>query len=596
MAEEKSKFEFGASSIYGINEIIKMASPLNFNKWMEKTQKISQEDFNEGYKLFLETALRSMVDAIANHPLIRMEEDYVYFRARHSGIMLSKLPNTCNKIVFLKNFYLLVRKLRKTEKFGEIIELYKEIELVLLDPISEMINKESNLNKNKLSKEEVSKISMMYWTLIYFNQITNGIPEGYFVSCFPNYIRPKTYKEGLSGYSFVLEFIWYNLLGEEYKKYDLSNMHKVKSWDYRYEDLMEEQAGNKKEVLVLNKYFGIINDKIIHPLEKKYNFNIFASDVLYFDKKISPSYFKLLLKNVPEPKLSPEEKFEHLVFWYRTEVLNSRSAIFNGVATFMPLLIGIVERKQIYGIEEKSYVARFKHPDKFVNGNDFSYGLLIQSYGTFLSDFSGWIIFDDCCGDYSNFSGTEYAYAERIIKKYEELGLIEVRELEISRKDFKKYLSERVTKRNITQDTKRLKELQDLLGDAKGVLFELFSHYYTSKHLEFTELDWKIGGPNGDIDLEIINNKEKIFVECKLDPATVNIENEIKKLKKKVRGDQTGKNAMYEFWFWHPPTPPQNKVLINNKIKYRIISYDLEKNPDFNKDMAMIKNLFKKLD
>jgi len=142
-------------------------------------------------------------------------------------------------------------------------------------------------------------------------------------------------------------------------------------------------------------------------------------------KEISKDVIGNFLKYDKKIQLNEKEKLDYKLLWYQIEFLDSsKSHIFNGVPTFIQMLIGSAEAKRIFGIDEKAYVCKFTHPDKSVNGNDFSYGVLIEAFGsTEISDYSG-------------FSGSEHMMAEKIIELYKKKGLIEVREMTIDKQKF----------------------------------------------------------------------------------------------------------------------------------------------------------------
>jgi hypothetical protein len=584
MAKE-DKFEYMASGFYGLNELIGLATPKKCIDWARTRDVKDIEEFIIGYKFFLETVLRSLVDRITDSPIINLTEDYTYYRARHRGILLSKIPNSCEKIILKKNFYDLIKAIRRAKSMESLEEAYSDIYSKIYRPISSLMGKESNLNNNKFSKNEIRKVSMAYWTLIYFNQIQHSLPQGYYVSVYPDSLNPDIWKRSLFGYALTLEFIWSKILGEDYKKYGLNKMHKSTKWkrEFVFGDMDEED-----KALNLDSFFRIINDKIINPLEKKYDFNFPSSDILYFNGEIDKSYFNDVLTSPKGPNLSFEEEFEHLTFWYNFEVLGSRSEIFSGVPTFLNLLEGVVERKLRLGAEEKSHVIRFAHPDKQVNGNDYSYGVLVQSYGTIGSDWSGWIILYDCCGDYSGFSGQQYAHAESLIKNYEELGLLEVSEMKIPKDKFQKYLSKRLARRDITSERFTLMDTLNELGDSRGKLFELFSYYYLSKLKTYSKVDWQIPTSKGDIDLIAENEDTKKIFECKLNPFNHNIQEEVKKIQEKAK--EVGASEI-EFWFWYEPFPTQKEYLTKEKIEYRVLSSEIANDANFNKNLDDIKRI-----
>lgn len=90
--------------------------------------------------------------------------------------------------------------------------------------------------------------------------------------------------------------------------------------------------------------------------------------------------------------------------WYFVDVLDAKKMYsFNGHATFIKMLIGSIEVNRLNKNSDKLFVRRIKHPLS-ENKNDYSYALHSPAYGT-LSDGSGWILFLDCCNDFSGSGG-----------------------------------------------------------------------------------------------------------------------------------------------------------------------------------------------
>ena len=591
----KKSEEYGASNVLGIWSAINIILESDkFIIWMKNQHSYDKSaNLFVGYRLLIETCLRSILNSILNNPAIELKEDYVYFRARHRGIRLSKIPNTCDKIIFFKNFYHIIRKIRKSNNFEEIKTVNKQIKNSFLESLEKLYNEDTEVNPElKITKEEAIKFAAMYWVLIYLNQINNGIPMGYGVSCLGWEIPEKDYFDGLLGYKYGLQYIWACLLGEDYANTKLTKLHNVKSWDFKidFEPVKSKEVKEKKRK-DLDRFFSYINDYIITPLQKKYNFNVFLNDVLFFKRKITKDYFKILLGKVPEPKLTAKEELDFKLFWYGIEAIDSASSnVFNGVPLFIPLLLGTIELKAKYDIDEKSFICKFIHPDKSVNGNDYSYGILIQSYGSFFSDFSGWVMFYDCCTDYSGFGGDQHAKAEARINELKKLNLIEVREMVIPKNFFKKYISQVCTYRQISDKDKLINDAKAALDSSRGIILELLTYYYISKYGE-GNVDWNIQEKGDQIDVTIEKENEFILIECK--NSVINTKDEIKKARKKLSNYNTNKkDKKIEFWFWESISPITKEILEKENITYKILQEEIKENPKFSKKLDKVKFIF----
>lgn len=171
--------------------------------------------------------------------------------------------------------------------------------------------------------------------------------------------------------------------------------------------------------------------------------------------------------------------------------------VFNGVATFVSLMSGTVEMKKRIGAGEKVHVIRLVHPTGEPNRHDFSYAILVDVLGI-LSDYSGWLLFYDCC--YNSGSGVqELKFAEQWISDYLHDGLIELTERTVGKDEFRK-LMERLllstTKQaifGVEQTRKVLRVASDKFGTSIGLLLELLGYYAfspSSSEKDMNKIDW----------------------------------------------------------------------------------------------------------
>lgn len=138
---------------------------------------------------------------------------------------------------------------------------------------------------------------------------------------------------------------------------------------------------------------------------------------------LSARIFEQFLVDIPPEKiLSQEENLQQVLLWYPVQALpQSGSYVFNGVPAFTLTLLGSIERKRLFSIDEETLIIRFVHPQKDIQwkqANNYSYAILVEAFGS-IADYSGWLIFFDCCGNYSGFAGSEYESAELFIKHYQ---------------------------------------------------------------------------------------------------------------------------------------------------------------------------------
>jgi len=177
--------------------------------------------------------------------------------------------------------------------------------------------------------------------------------------------------------------------------------------------------------------------------------------------------------------------------------------------------------------------------------HNYSYGILIQAYGT-IADYSGWLIFFDCATDYSGFGGTLHYEAEKFIEKFLDDGKIEIKEEIIDLETFKKYLIEKSTSSDFEKERdinslvsdfnlslleiKRKNE--DFIGNAKGKFLEclFFNWLVEEKIVKYKKIICDYTENNEQIDIFAENEGEIHIFECKY-----NLHNdEINKIRKQI--------------------------------------------------------------
>ena len=607
------EFTSKVDNIFAILNAIKIISQIQeFNKWFKNThgKKPTLQIFY-GYRFFTETLIRTLFNSIIYSSELPIDEDIVLLRATFVGIELGKLPNTCEKTIFLKNLNNYRRKIKNAANWKELQETMNSFQNDFVSIFEKIFEKNIRVSqKFQIGKQEALKYATMFHIYVYLNDTSRFIPHGYFVSILKNGLKENYRAKNFEGYKYALQFIWYQLLGEkDYNKSSIRNLHRSTDWskeiyifsdDGEIKDFSELEWGTSNENMQtpverndLDSYFSKIKDEIITPLEERLEMTFGFSKFFRMEKKISKKTIEKFLKYEKKVHLNEKERLDYQLLWYQIEFLDSsKSHIFNGVPTFIQLLIGTAESKKIFGINEKAYICKFTHPNSSVNGNDFSYGVLIEAFGSAgISDYSGWFLFYDCCGDYSGFSGSEHMMAEKIIELYKKKGLIEVREMTIDKQKLKEYIADKIVLDKRKEVLKELDKIskkrfeKNIVNEAKGLVLELLSYYTLANRDSYKNVDWNVKKDGDDLDVTYETEEEFVLVECKTDPNTINLsEHDISKLK---RG---------EFWFWERPTPNNAKILKSKKIKYVVFSELIDENPiwkDKNKDK--IKFIFRKL-
>lgn len=590
------KQQVQTNKIEGIDQLLGMLNCINvsldidnFKSWLNKEHHINLfGDLLEGYKFFIESSIRTLINALIYNSSLDIKEDFIFYRARFTGVELNKIPNTCEKIILIRNINNKLKLIKRAKNEKELISAIKQFKEVLkyFEEIYDKTEVNSLLN---LDKNTALKYVTMFWVYIFLNDTSRQIPHGFWISILDNEIPAERYKKIFSGYKFALQFIWYQILGKKYPSTSIVNLYKAKKWvirDDSFFDFKKHKPLNKKIVRNdLDSYFGKIQEGIIEPLEKGLNFDFSRSSVFYLKDHSYKNNLMELMKKSQELSLNEKERLDVKLLWYQIELLDSEN-IFNGVPAFNALLIGAAELKKRVG--DTAYICRFIHPNKSVNGNDFSYGVLVEVSGSLgISDYSGWVLCFDCCGDYSGSAGYEHKMAEDIIKEYQDKGLIEVIEMKVDKNKFKEYIADKITKRkrkDIFNELGRESEkryTKNIINEARGLVLELITYYTLSKDIN-SSVEWNIInniGSKDQIDIILEKNSEIVFIECKYNPNNIDIYNEITKLNNKMQRFPSNKEKRGEFWFWERPLPQVIEKLNEKNTSFIVFSELIKQNP-----------------
>lgn len=463
-------------SFYNILKIVTDSAA--FKKWLKDYHKL--EEYNElldGYIFFLSTCFRGLINTIILENSFDIEEDYVFYRARFVGTDIYDIPNTCEKTIFIKNIWGKTKNIRNSTSWDEITTSIKDIEDLLKS--FEKIYENNIIPVNCLSKNYALNSATILKTYIFLNNLQHGVPLAYVVPILKSDMTEKQVERLYTGYAYTLQYLWYKLLGKQkFLNSSLKDLHRAHEI-YPQEADEEFLWSRPKPVKVkrdcwtyLDRFFGIIKNEIIEPLENELkndsNFTGLLDSLLVcqnFDETMIENY---LIKNeLKDPtylsknnKKSLHKKLDYEFLWYKVDILDSsKSSVFNGVPAFTSTLIGNIKRKRYFGNNEKVFVLKIKHPaGKDIY--DYSYGVLIEAFGSIgITDYSGWLIFLDCATDYSGFGGSLHQEAEIFIKKFLEEGSVEVKEIIVDKNIFIEYLSNKSISRSLDEIQKKAKEV-----------------------------------------------------------------------------------------------------------------------------------------
>jgi hypothetical protein len=559
-----------ADYIFSSINILKISSNTReFKEWLKEYHGITNDsELYQGYRFFIITSLKLVLNSFSLSSGFNIKRDFVYNRAEFVGVPIEDIPNSCERIVLMKNIWNLHEEVQDSKNWNDIITAIGKLDQLF--STFDRLYEYSVLTDDNFEKDYVLNIQTMLSVLVFLNDTKRGIPQA---SIFPVIIVPKIKEEYFSnafkGYVYTLQYLWYKLLGDnKFKNECVRDLHKtiigkqkksVLSIFNHEEDLTDEEKEWKK----LDLYFGKINEEIVKPLKGVLDNHLtMPENCINISNK---SLFKPFLNNtVKNPvyltKYDPasmKKRLNLLLLWYTVNVLDKDvSHLFNGVPTFIQTMIGSIELNKYYNVDDNILVRIFKHPvgkDEY----DYSFGLFINGQNSWYADYSGWLIFYNCATDYSGFGGSNLEYAKKFLREYQEH--IELREITISKKIFKEYIIEKsianegndfhiekdeneedqdnITK-SIDDKTSKLIESLDkqdfnqFMGNVKGKFFEyvFFKLKHDDKIYEKLECDSK---KYGQIDC-VGYLKDRIDVyECKYAIHSDKLDDDIDQLLKK---------------------------------------------------------------
>jgi hypothetical protein len=562
-----------------------------FEEWLSRTHKnTTSSDLFHGYVFAVRCCLNTFSDGVASDQRLKIKDDFLLNRAIRELVPIEKINDTCEKTIFLKRIKKYVRRILTAKNYSELSErvaVFEKDISVAFEKIYESNVKVSS--KITVDKRTALKLSLINFAHTYLVQINNGGP----VANFLNPLSAKRIKEerldlNLKGYKYAIQFLWYQILGEEvFNQTSLINLHKADSWrDYKYkkteQDLGDSQFDffgegfDLREQSNLDSYFYRISNEITEPLSHQYGFQIYRINEYFQLYNYSKKAFlsNLLHKEELEDvflKLSWEDKILNRLYWYPLEVINSRNSQMHfGIPSFNTMLAGTVS---IHNKEQSEFskviVAKFIHPCG-IDSNNFSYGILIDGISAAGHSYSGWVIYKDVCADWSGFSKSEYKTTERLIKKYKKERKIEVREMVISLMKFTEIINKYEKSTVELSIIEKNKLIPDIIQKSKAYLFELFVYYINSKYFNNDyQIRMNVHSKTGEKDIVMENDAEVILIECKINPQNVELGELLDVLEKKLLEYRQSSKSI-QLWFWIKPSVKSQAIIDRRVSKFPI--------------------------
>lgn len=577
-----------------------------FRAWLAGHHGIEDhEDLLEGYKFALNVLLRRLHDAVAYSAALGLSEDVVFSRARFVGIPLEKLPNSCDKTVILKHMHFEAKKVLRARTWAGVGSQTRQFQKVVLAPFDELKSNSTVSARHRIADVDAAiALSSMFHAYIYLVDTSKGLPQGYFVSMLRNTVAEPLghtsqhyLARAFRGYKYALQFLWFRLLGGEFGGTPLARLHESDDW---------RDLGNR---------FELVRNDVIRPREAQAG-AVFPMESLVHRGACAPTSLACLLTfDAPRPTLSHKERLDQAFLWYPVEFVDASEAnIFNGVATFASLLSGIVEMNKRVGEKDKTPVIKLTHPTDDPDLYHFSYGALVElrSYSG-MSDYSGWMLFYDCC--YNSGSGVEgLRFADQLISEFSQGGFVQLAEETVRREEFLELMKGRllsVTKRQILDAVRTRDELKwanDRLATAAGLLLELLAYYAicgSSHGGNVKKAEWDYKHLQQQIDVLVRDQASLLFLECKkplsdLCEQAVRLGEKAKVLLRDPQFRRTWEvheptDVRHMLLVWDRPEDSVIRALTQQGTEVMVLSEELYKHPSFTrKDKGRLETVFKR--
>jgi len=437
--EEDLPYDKAIGDILGIVNCLLIISDVKaFKKWISEfhSSKVGNNHL-PGYILIFNTLFRMLTSELERNVSLGLTSDDVFDRATFRGISINKLPNTCEKTVLIRNLQYYFKDVIHSNSWDSLEAAMQRLSGEVLAPFNN-VKQVSSVNKNYPVREIETAVtySSMFQTYIFLNDTSRGTPHGYVPAMLDDqdydfgfrYSAAKTLGNAFLGYKYAVQFLWYQLLRDEFRHSVVNDIHKTNDWDS------------------FDKYFDKIQSEIIEPLEKSTGGAI-GYDFFVLVEKSPKKYFQRLLeKRIPEIKPSAEEYLQRVFLWYPIQLIDSSDYSFSGVPAFIPLLMGMIQIKRRTKDKSKAKVVRITHGTDEEHRRSYSYAILAELSG-YISDSSGWLLFYDCCDDRGSTSGL-FRKVETLLHRYAESDFIEIADIRIEKQallEFNKrqYLFER---------------------------------------------------------------------------------------------------------------------------------------------------------
>ena len=482
--------------INGLHVICQLS---DFRSWMAYFHNRNIESLLEGYQFAFSILARRLHNDISQNSSLRLTEDLTFKRADFHGVEIHLLPNSCEKTILLKNIKEKTKRVLTSATWQELEDSISQFGKDVTEPLQQL--KLSSALNGKYSLTDINetiRYSTLNETLLFMQDTKRNVPHGYPVPTLNNAMwddpieKEEYLRKVFPGYKYTVQFIWFTLTNGKLDNTSIKTLGDTASWpDF-------------------DSHFRAIQTEIIDPIESKLGISLDAPLIL-LNGDVKQTLKPLLDRKPPTPQLNDRQLLEQIFLWYDIQVIDaSKCTLFNGVPALIRMIMGSVQFKKANNIPDKTLIVKLVHPDG--GGHNYSYAVLVELSGT--GDYSGWILFLECCYDYTGTGTSQLRIVEQLLSECRKKGLIEVKEKVIAKEQFLKLMDSYFINFPGQLD---LIDTKERLNTGRGLSLELLTYYYFSKkYTKESRVEWNY--THGRIQIDVLANdgNKLILVECKL--------------------------------------------------------------------------------
>ena len=434
--------------VLGVANLIKILGQVEyFLGWLEEYHHLHESQaLLSGYRFALLNLFRMLDEQIIHNSSLGLSEDIIFRRALFAGISLHKVPNTCDKAILLKNIRHQEGGVGYARSWSDLSKAFSHFSQVVLSAFDRLEAPAEVAPEHSVgSPQEAVRYASIFQVYLFLNDTYTGIPHALLLGdVFGNdrllgKRQTREFPQAFEGYKYAVQFLWFRLLGEAFYHTPLTKMHEASDW------------------ALFDQFFEIVRQEVITPLETMTGLGAGFDSLLVLKDPAAGLLSDLISIHLPEPRLSPLEEVDRLFLWYDVELIDASDYMFRGAPSLVPMLVGLVQSKQSPPQPEKAHVIRITHPNS-TNRREFSYAILIEVYGLWgLSDYSGWLLFYDCCSDRGS-GASSHKLIEEQIQRYLDADAIELKERTLGKEEFLRTIAHRLTKTSRTTAAHILRE------------------------------------------------------------------------------------------------------------------------------------------